>query len=89
MLKVKPVKVRLLEVGPEMEQGAQSSRVHPPSPGSILPKPHPGTRGCSGEGFLRLPPTPKCCQADLDSGIKSLFSPSLNPTRSCQMVTGS
>ena len=54
MLKVKPVKVRLLEVSPEMEQGAQSSIVHPPSPDSILPKPHPGKWGCDGEAFLLL-----------------------------------
>jgi len=55
MLKVKPVKVRLLEVSPEMERGAQSDVAHPPSPDSILAKPHPGKRGCDREGFLPLP----------------------------------
>lgn len=49
------MKVRLLEVSPEMEQETQSSVVHPPSPDSILPKPHPGKRGCNTEGFLLLP----------------------------------
>lgn len=53
-LKVKPLKVRLLEVT-EMEQGAKSNIVHPPSPDSILPKPHPGKRGCGGEASSSCP----------------------------------